>query len=337
MKHLRKPAFPFVSGDSVLSRLFPHVIVPHHVWIDSNQVVRFITDGTNTTDENLKAFLQGKDLNLGEKMYEEQSYFTHPLQAVQTGKYDHMIQSYCLIMHCISGVRFSNAAVSTTGTGKPNRISQTCVTILQLYEIAYSEGGKFDYSPSNTIILEVSDSTRLIMPSNETYLEDWYNNNAYSFDLMVPASNAEELYLTMQQELNWFFKLSATREKREILTLVLKKIKSREIQKSKGGLPSHNLWVESADPYFFIRNQPLKMLSSYLSVSARYLGLPTPYLDETGYEGHIDFKIKKEILQGMQLRQLNKELARLNLELSVEKRLMNVLVIKEESENRSDQ
>ena len=65
--HIKKPGIPFIAGDTILSRLFPHIFVPHHVWIDKAGIVQYITDGHNATAEHLNAFVNGNNLALNEK------------------------------------------------------------------------------------------------------------------------------------------------------------------------------------------------------------------------------------------------------------------------------
>ena len=47
--NIRRPDLPLVINDSFLRKLFPYNTVPHHVWIDQNGIVKFITDGYNAT------------------------------------------------------------------------------------------------------------------------------------------------------------------------------------------------------------------------------------------------------------------------------------------------
>jgi hypothetical protein len=59
-----RPKLRMVVSDTLLIRKFPHTIVPHHVWVDKNKIVRFITDGHNATRENIRSFLDERALRL---------------------------------------------------------------------------------------------------------------------------------------------------------------------------------------------------------------------------------------------------------------------------------
>ncbi len=53
---------PSAIGDTALNDVFPHITVPHHVWIGPNGDVLYITNGYNTTRENVAAVIAGKGI-----------------------------------------------------------------------------------------------------------------------------------------------------------------------------------------------------------------------------------------------------------------------------------
>lgn len=55
---------PFSLKDTLVTRLFPHRIIPHEVWIDPNGVVRAITDGYQVNERNIEGMLSGKITSL---------------------------------------------------------------------------------------------------------------------------------------------------------------------------------------------------------------------------------------------------------------------------------
>jgi thiol-disulfide isomerase/thioredoxin len=55
-KKIKRPAIPFISGDSLLYRMFPHFGAPYHVWIDKNGIIRYKTEGFNATGKILMRF-----------------------------------------------------------------------------------------------------------------------------------------------------------------------------------------------------------------------------------------------------------------------------------------
>lgn len=329
-KYLKVPSIPFVTQDTILSNYFPHVYVPHHVWIDSIGKVRFITNGYNATAEHIEKFLNGDSISLAEKEYEKDYSFDSPLMAISKGKWFDKVESFSLLMHCISGVTFSNAASSTTDNGKPNKITQTCASIEQLYTTAFSENGKYDFSSSNSVILEVNNKSKYRIPNDNNALDKWAEKYSYNYELMVPPSESDKLYYKMQQDLNRYFEIHGSIERRKVKCLIL--IKSSKMKyelESNGGKPATNFWIMTNDSMRFMKNKPFNNFVNVLSVAAKAKGIPTPFINETNYIGNIDIKISTSAIDDFEIDKLKKELNNYGLDLIEENRLINVLVLKE--------
>jgi thiol-disulfide isomerase/thioredoxin len=333
-KHLKIPAIPFVTGDTILSNLFPHIYVPHHVWIDSAGKVCFITDGYNATAEHIENFLQGKSINLKEKKFEKDYGFDSPFLAMSNGKWLDKVASYSLLLHCISGVTFPNSATSTTETGNPNRIVQTCASIKQLFTTAYEEGGKYDFSASNSVILEVNNISKYTFPKDYNKWDEYIKNNTYNYEIMVPPSASRELYLKMQEDLQRNFNVKGSIEKRMVRCLVLVKTKACNKLKSKGGKPASNFWIKTDDSMHFIKNKPFKYLVNILNLSAKTKGLSTPFINGTTYTGNIDIKMSTNAIDDFNINALKKDLKNYGLDLVEQTRLLNVLILKEIKEKQ---
>jgi thiol-disulfide isomerase/thioredoxin len=65
--HRKGMAFPEVFRDTVLRKLFPHVSLPHYVWIDPNGVVRAITEAPVITAANIRLALSLGQYPRGQK------------------------------------------------------------------------------------------------------------------------------------------------------------------------------------------------------------------------------------------------------------------------------
>lgn len=53
---------PNIANAKVFQSLFPHRVVPHHVWIDENGIVKLIGSPLNTNSEKIKSMLLGEDV-----------------------------------------------------------------------------------------------------------------------------------------------------------------------------------------------------------------------------------------------------------------------------------
>lgn len=329
MKHIKKPAIPFVTEDTALSKLFPHIYVPHHVWIDSNRIVQYITDGHNATAEHIERFLRGNDLVLNEKKYEAKYEYDSPLLALMDKKGLDNLESYSLLMHCVSGISFGNRADSFGLKKNAYHIVQNCTSILELYSIAYSENGKHDFSSSNTVLLEVKDKSRYMIPTNDNLMDKWSSNDSYSYELMLPAGQSKEIYKKMQQDLLKYFNVKGVIEKRSVKCLALIRINSKEALKSKGGNPSTNFWKLSGDSIKFMTNQDFEMFTNALSIAYKHIGFARPLIDKTNYRGRIDIQLSSDAFDNFNIDKLNAELYSYGLALRETNCLREVLILKE--------
>lgn len=328
MRHIKKTAIPFATGDTILSTLFPHLYVPHHVWIDSAGIVRYITDGYNATEDHIDQFLENKDLLLAEKKYEANAYFENPMAAIANKKGIEHLESYSLLMHCISGITFSNAAVNTNGNDMPNRITQNCASVSQLYEAAFSENGKHDFNAENTIIYNIRDKARFVIPKDGNLMDDWKANYSFNYELMVPESDAAMIYKKMQLDLARYFNVKGVVEKRIVRCLALVGTNTH-LLRTKGGQAATNFWVVSTDTARFMINQPFTALVAALSISHRAKTNVMPFVDLTGYKGNIDIQLNSNALATFDLKKLKIELNRYGLDLITTDRLSEVLVLNE--------
>jgi thiol-disulfide isomerase/thioredoxin len=58
---------PVAYNDSLTKVLFPHLAFPHYVWIGADRKVKAITRWDAFTEENVSAFLAGRDLFIKKK------------------------------------------------------------------------------------------------------------------------------------------------------------------------------------------------------------------------------------------------------------------------------
>lgn len=328
-KHLKIPDIPFVTGDTILSNLFPHMYVPHHVWIDSAGKVCFITDGYNATAEHIQEFLNGNSIGLAEKKYEKDYAYDSPLLAMSNGRWLEKVESYSLLMHCISGVTFTNAAISTTQKGRPNKIVQTCASVEQLYTVAYEQGGKYDFSASNSVILEVNNKYKYQFPKDFNEWDKWVEKNSYNYEIMIPPSEADELYIKMQEDLRRNFNIKGTIEKKIIKCLILAKTKAKDKLKTKGEKSVSNFWIMTDDSLRFMKNKPFEDFVNILSICSKTQGIQTPFINETNYSGNIDISISTDAIDDFKIDKLKKELNNYGLDLVEQNRLIDVLVLKD--------
>lgn len=330
-KKIKQPALPMITGDSILSKLFPYIYVPHHVWIDSAGVVKFITDGYNSNKYTVQAFLSNKELSLREKLYVNTPVI-NPLSVLGDSRWKDKVPYYSLLTNCLSGVTFSNTVRTTENSVEPNYISLNCSSISKLYSTAFGEWSKYNFNVANTVILNVKDRKKYVYPIRRDEYNDWTNNYSYNYILQIPPEKAGDLFTIMQQDLVRFFGATAKIEKRKIECLVLVRTSLLDKLKTKGGDPQANFWVidDSEERYF--RNMNFDLFTSSLKMVNEAYWQKMPFIDETGIMGNVDISILREAMESKDLNIMRGQLKRYDLDLVIKSRYKEVLVITEQTE-----
>lgn len=324
IKRFNITSIPFVTNDTALEKLFPYHYTPHHVWIDGNRKVRYITDGWNANEVNINKYLNDELLLLPEKKDFEKKIFTTPLK-------DELISNtefYSLITHYRPNIDVGNRTTSTMGnSGHPNRITRKAASIFELLQEAYGERGNFDSFAEGLLELKNIDSAVFFRPSVDYKLGDWFENNCYDYDLMVPPNKADQLYKFMQQDLTRFFNLNVKRKKKNIECIVLKKLNQGQAYNSKE--KTQYLANVDQDSLVRIKAKSMRVFLDYIRQSFRLNKIEHPIIDETGYSGKVEIVLKKDWLSPSNFPFLIAELKKQNL--VIEKSRREVIVIQLEA------
>jgi thiol-disulfide isomerase/thioredoxin len=259
---------PCVVDDTTLFNLFPHLGVPHYVWIKNN-VVLAITGSTEVNEKNINSFLERKILTVSQK--EDISYDTHqPLfidgnggnppkylyRSILTPYKDGLHSAFLFVFnsnHQVIGYRFVNS------------------TRFYLYGMAYPQYGNFD---ENRVIFQVAHPEDY---SRDSTSQSWKNKNLFIYEASFPPTTKIEALITMRTELDRFFHLAIDSEYREVSCLIIKNEKGSKhsVVKSKPELITFKNET-------FIRDYPLTDLISYLNSHSK-----SPVIDESGFNGTI--------------------------------------------------
>jgi len=194
--------FTMLVEDTVFSRLFPHKLIPHYVWIRNNRVVA-ITSSAEVTASNIRAFLRSSTPSIRTKT-DVMNFNRHkPLFMEGNGGNGSAVRFRSTITGYLEGLPAGSVA-DKDSFGRITRICLTNSSILGLYKYAWQIYG------ACTVILNVSDSSKLTPPGS---WDEWKYNNTFSYELMLPPSAEQQFHTRMQYDLQQFFGYSAALSK----------------------------------------------------------------------------------------------------------------------------
>ena len=332
-----KTTLPFVLTDTVLNKLFPHIGVPFHVWIDANGVVRQVTNGNNTTKGNIDQFLKGHNVKLPER-YEagDRSLVYEPLlvQLFKGGERQRrQLQTYSLIMKksqldSRTGWKFDNSKDSTI-----QLLNCTIITLFNAAYLAYPYTSQIHI----TTIIEPRDSSgfaRYYSPIDIDKYGEWIENNSYCYEFKPPVeyfaldekTRGLKEKAVILQDLERYFNVHTTIEKRTIKTIVLYRDSTKHNFVSKGGKSMYEVTGKNIAVF---RNQ--SVLGSFIKILHKYFSKSKyqneiPIIDETKYTGTIDGEIKLSD----NLVDIDKEFRKYGFFVKEENRTIECLIIKED-------
>lgn len=319
---------PFVTGDTLLSSMFPHTVLPTHVWIDTNQALKAIAYNKSTTASNIQAYFEGKDPPLM-----VQNYFDLNLDAPLTWFRDAIADDkktpyYSFITDHIeygNGGRHIVKDLTDPVTGA--MIGITCIncSVLDLYKIAYKDQmhiqGNF---PDSRLIVETKDSTKFF-PLRSSYTS-WARQKSYCYAFKQTPCTTETVYARMKFNLDQFFHLSSRVEKRRVLCWVLKQTGNADKIKTRGGPEKY----ESGGSLFLMQNMDIQNLFFELKNVISVHDANSICLDETRYKGKIDIRLPwNRELANISLSGLRRSLQNYGLDLVREFREIDMLVIRD--------
>lgn len=295
---------PVVAEDTVLSRLFPHKLLPHYVWIREGRVAA-ITSSEEVTSQNIQAVLEGRAVL---KTKKDQLDFDRykPLFVDGNGSQGAGLRYRSMLTGAIEGIS-SGTTVIRDSQNLIRRLLHTNATLLQLYRHAYSI-----YWPQNRVVLEMANPQAFAA-----------TDSLWCYELIAPAATRRQFNRRMQEDLSFYLGFTATVEKRPLSCLVLRQVGNTQKAISNKGPASHNLAVPGV-PHF-LHHQPLSRLVSHLNNLWDW-----PVLDESGFTHPVSLQLPANLLDR---KAVEEALKTYGFELVPAQREIEVWVI---SENKKD-
>ncbi|MDH7459848.1 hypothetical protein QEG73_01120 [Chitinophagaceae bacterium 26-R-25] len=279
------PSTPIILEDSILNAYFPHVTVPHHVWIDGAGVVKFITYDHNATVDNVRRFLNGETLHFALKKEITDFDDNAVLYAEGNGRWNREIKYHTLFATYLDGVELSIPQLMYD----PSTNSQTLRVVnhfyRQLFMFAYNRDiGYGLYYQKSRWVLETKDRANFFNGTEvDSLIDNWNKKKLASYEAVLPGKDPAMLFTAMQRDLNIFSPYNARIEKRKVKCLLLV---------NKGIKPSaykgtDSVYVSEVNDSWVAKNYTIQNTVFSGMVEGNH-DLDTPILDETHYTGKTD-------------------------------------------------
>ncbi|WP_256011819.1 TlpA family protein disulfide reductase [Desertivirga xinjiangensis] len=313
---------PMAVEDSTFIQLFP-VKLPHHAWIDSRGVVRAITQQTNISEERIRQLLAGEPLNLPEVQYLENFDPKKPLYADSSLNLQQYVQYHSVFTGYINGIN-SKVGYTIDPSGKHyTRLAFYNTPVKNMLKYAfggYPESKFGNPTDDRMLIFEVQDKSRFIPPADEAERAAWDWENAWCYEVQVPAKHRRGLQELMQQDLCRYFGVKVAVEKRKVTGLALQGIGVYDSLLTRGG--KTQTIYNSLSQTYQLKNVPAqKLVSTLKGMLEKYM-----VVDETGIRENIDMQLPRS----ENLDEVNKSLKRYGLWLIVKEVEAEMLVIRDE-------
>lgn len=304
---------PFVTGDTVFRRYFPHKMVPHEVWIDGNRKVRAITSAAYLTQENVIAAINGKPINLPLKKDILDFDIKKPLLENGNGGNASTILERTILTRYLNGMPTRDGILKDSLHVKMYYIN---LPLLQLYQAVLN-------FPNNRIVLEVSSPADFIGGQNPP--DRWNEENLYAFEIIRPAQTPiKQMHKEMLQSLNMYSGFYGRMEKRKTPCWALvKKSQSRKQLTSIGGEEVSAL--SETGTQRILKCQPVGELIRVLNIFQQPSTLHPIIVDATGITGFIDITIPTDSIGNIS--RLRSILQPYGLDLVKEERWLDMFVI----------
>lgn len=318
-KRIKLPDLPIIYEDVVLNQMFPHATVPHHVWINPNGIVQFVTDGENATKENILKVLQGQEVNLHVKREVNDFQDDASLWQEGNGRLQKYITSYSFGMSAIAENTSSKWSIIKDTINKTIGFKFLNVSLLELYKMAFGNSIYYsEFKHDNRVVFDLPENGNdlKISPHLDT-LSKWAEANLVCFESKWKEIEDSAAYKYLQEDVNKFFPYMVRIEEREVLCYSLHLANNFNLQKSitKKAI----IWDNEK---FALHNMPLSVLVE--SLNGLNILETIPVINETNFYDNIDIGLEDAFGD---INKLKVQLFKNGLLLTQEKRMLKMLVI----------
>ena len=249
-----------------------------------------------------------------------------PLILANNGGYASGLTYYSYIMHRVNikGGRISRKRDPATNKTVGYRFIN--LPLLNIIGKTYEDYAGFGI---HRIIVESKDSSKII-PANKKLIGEenykrWLSENTWCYDLKIPISRSEDVYRIMRSDIERFFGLRGTIEKRKVKCLLL--VRTDTIDRLATKLPESNggsVRFNQGGNTMEIRGGKVSVLVTFLQ-SSNY-NSKYPIVDGTDYAGRIDLSLKSRLSD---LAAIKKDINKYGLDIVVAEKEIDMVIIRD--------
>lgn len=322
---LKKPSFPMIVSDSVLSRLFPHEGDPYCIWIKDDRVA-YISNGWSLSYENIKRLITGYRLDLVQRLSLPDYDPNSALLASSAP-----LEEYSLLL---SGLENYHVGGTIDTWDDPiyqepyflKAVNQSRLRLLikaYWYDVFGFETRQY-LEPNRFIRLD-SSAADLLLASSHQNQDEWTKANVFSYEIKVKPANGNNLYLKMRKDLAQLFPYEIIRDTIKAPCLVLEVSDSTLFNRIKGVITEKQPGLNWNKETIEINNLSLNNSIVKLVTESQLSGKGMLCINQTGYNGPVDMRLP---ICFEDLACLQKELAKYGLSLLEKESVVQTLLIK---------
>jgi thiol-disulfide isomerase/thioredoxin len=268
-----------VVEDTAATQRYPHLLLPHYVWLDTAGQVLAETGADQVNAATIEAVLAGVPVRFEEKKDQQTEallFSKNDLPTDQLRQYALFLKGYNAGLP--SGNRFRRTNEIVHGRAITN------ISLQGLYNTVVRQ--LFPALSKKQILLEVKDSLALDMAFTDSRYGAWSKDNLYSIDFVVPVEQAALLYPLLLQYLNDYTAFEGRLQERVMDCYLLwftgdtSKVKTTQSK-------TVNRLGANEKPY--LQNGEMTALINFLNQSSV---IDIPVLDETGINYRLDLQFE---------------------------------------------
>lgn len=221
------PRLNMIYNDAFFTKLFPHKIISHNIWIGKNDTVQYITDGKQVDEKQLTLFCKGINVNMPQKKELLDFDAKQALWQEGNGRFvDHLI-SYSYFMREIEAVSPNGGEMLLDSNHVARGFKAINAELAYLYFLETTRKRFSTLPDTKRIWLEVDKKDSVLLRQRICY-ESWLQNG-----------NREKIYEVLAQDLKAHFPFTWQMEKRKVPSYALEQI-SDPVSSPKKNKPNGN-------------------------------------------------------------------------------------------------